>query len=285
MDSKFILSIILVFFSILHVFAQDIIICKNAKRIDAKIEEVSTETIKYKKTNNLNGPTFIINVSEIATVIYGNGDVEIYDLTPSLNNTTTLTSNTAKTKKTEVTFSKDSTTRSKKNIDKNDETIPTGYRGFFNIGGTFGTGDYKFNRLELSSSHGYEWPNLFIGVGLGYTLWFIKEDILYSNGNGQFHKYTYEFNSNSLTVFSHIRSEILKKSTTPFIEARIGYTFIDVDGMFFRPAFGCRFGSTNNNIGGGISIGYTIQKDRQHFDGLILNNQFNGVSVLVELEF
>ena len=45
-------------------WAQDIIVCKDSKRIDAKIIEVSQEEIKYKKSDFQDGPTFSINVND-----------------------------------------------------------------------------------------------------------------------------------------------------------------------------------------------------------------------------
>lgn len=62
--------------------AQDVIITKNAEKIEAKIIEVSPTEIKYKKTNNLDGPTFIFYVSDVQTIIYSNGDVQLFDAKP-----------------------------------------------------------------------------------------------------------------------------------------------------------------------------------------------------------
>lgn len=59
--------------------AQDVIITKNAEKIEAKIIEVSPTEIKYKKTNNLDGPTFIFYASDVQTIIYSNGDVQLFD--------------------------------------------------------------------------------------------------------------------------------------------------------------------------------------------------------------
>ena len=61
------------------VFAQDIIITKNAEKIDAKILEVSKSEIKYKESDNLDGPTFIITTDEIISIIYANGMVINYE--------------------------------------------------------------------------------------------------------------------------------------------------------------------------------------------------------------
>lgn len=59
--------------------AQDIIVTKDAKKIEAKILEVSKSEIKYKELDNPEGPTFILEVEDINTVIYANGKVVIYN--------------------------------------------------------------------------------------------------------------------------------------------------------------------------------------------------------------
>lgn len=68
-------------------FAQDIIVTKDNQRIDAKIIEVSETTIKYKKTTNLDGPTFSIQTDKISSVVYQNGNVQTF-LTSNQNNST-----------------------------------------------------------------------------------------------------------------------------------------------------------------------------------------------------
>lgn len=57
--------------------AQDIIITKEAKKIDAKILEVSKTEIKYKELDKLEGPTFIAEMNDISSIIYSNGKVFI----------------------------------------------------------------------------------------------------------------------------------------------------------------------------------------------------------------
>ncbi len=64
-----------------NLFAQDIIITSDAKRIEAKILEVSSSEIKYKEFNNLEGPTFILTNDELNTVIYQNGTVKTFEHT------------------------------------------------------------------------------------------------------------------------------------------------------------------------------------------------------------
>lgn len=60
-------------------FAQDVIVTTDAKKIEAKIMEVSKTEIKYKEHDNLDGPTFIISTDEINSIIYKNGKVVLYN--------------------------------------------------------------------------------------------------------------------------------------------------------------------------------------------------------------
>lgn len=69
--------LMMVFFGTLH--AQDIIITKDAQKIEAKILEVSNSEIKYKKQSNLEGPTFILGVEELNSIIYANGEVQVLE--------------------------------------------------------------------------------------------------------------------------------------------------------------------------------------------------------------
>ena len=56
--------------------AQDIIFTKQSTRIDAKILEVSATEVRYKKTSNPDGPTFVMSTSEISSILYANGEVQ-----------------------------------------------------------------------------------------------------------------------------------------------------------------------------------------------------------------
>lgn len=75
--------ILLLFFAFLIsqiVVAQDVIITKQSERIDAKIIKVSETEIEYKQSNNLEGPTFTMSVSKIASIMYSNGSVQTFNL-------------------------------------------------------------------------------------------------------------------------------------------------------------------------------------------------------------
>ena len=78
---RFVLSMMLLLVA-LGIFSQeaanDVIITHDAQRIDAVITEVSAVEVKYKQANFPNGPTFVVAIDDIATIIYSNGKVQAF---------------------------------------------------------------------------------------------------------------------------------------------------------------------------------------------------------------
>ena len=64
---------------VLYITAQDIIVTREEKRIEAKITEVSDTEIKYRDANNPDGPLFVMGVDKISTIIYSNGTVKVFE--------------------------------------------------------------------------------------------------------------------------------------------------------------------------------------------------------------
>ena len=58
--------------------SQDIIVTNDAKKIEAKVIEVSKTEIKYKAADNPNGPLYVMEIRDINCIIYANGKVELY---------------------------------------------------------------------------------------------------------------------------------------------------------------------------------------------------------------
>ena len=59
--------------------AQDIIITKEGKKIDAVVLEIELDVVKYKYFDNQIGPTISIRKSDIASIVYQNGSVEVFN--------------------------------------------------------------------------------------------------------------------------------------------------------------------------------------------------------------
>jgi hypothetical protein len=65
--------------SSVFVFAQDIIVTKKSKHIDAQVLEVNINDIRYKDWSNQDGPIYTILKSDIVSIVYQNGKVETFD--------------------------------------------------------------------------------------------------------------------------------------------------------------------------------------------------------------
>ena len=58
--------------------AQDVITKRNGDEINAKVTEINSSEIKYKKYGNENGPTYTIAKSEVFMIKYENGDRDVF---------------------------------------------------------------------------------------------------------------------------------------------------------------------------------------------------------------
>ena len=63
--------------------AQDIITLKTGEDLKAKIVEIGLNDVKYKKFENLNGPVYTLNKSDIFMIKYENGTKDVFNTTTS----------------------------------------------------------------------------------------------------------------------------------------------------------------------------------------------------------
>ena len=66
------------------VYAQDIIVLHSGERIEAVVEEVNIDNVRFRRYSNLNGPMHTIMKSDISIIRYANGDTESF--VPAGNN-------------------------------------------------------------------------------------------------------------------------------------------------------------------------------------------------------
>lgn len=74
---KFLLSLFAMFLGFVA-YSQDIIVTNDGNKIEAKVTEVEVEVIKYKKFGDNDGPTYTMKKTEIATILYENGNVDVF---------------------------------------------------------------------------------------------------------------------------------------------------------------------------------------------------------------
>lgn len=73
------LAIILFFTCAFYSFAEDIICFKNGDIVKAEIFEITSSEVKYKKSTNPSGSTYVINKTEILSIQYSNGEIERFN--------------------------------------------------------------------------------------------------------------------------------------------------------------------------------------------------------------
>jgi len=150
----------------------------------------------------------------------------------------------------------------------NNRGISSGYRGFVDLGYTLGSGEYKIGRIEFSTSHGYQInPYIFVGAGAGYN-YFCTNDA----------------DAHGIPVFAHARSEFLRNAISPFFDFKIGYSFLDTDGLYFSPSVGCHI-QVSSSIGLNVSFGYTFQNVSYEYDGYSDSVNCGGISFKFGIDF
>ncbi len=75
---KKVLSLLLAVCFSATMFADDVIVTKDSQRINAKIEEVGLDVVKYRRSDNVNGPLYTLAKTEIVTILYENGTIETF---------------------------------------------------------------------------------------------------------------------------------------------------------------------------------------------------------------
>jgi hypothetical protein len=96
----------------------------------------------------------------------------------------------------------------------------------------------------ITTSQGYQInPYIYVGAGLGVHL--------YSMDNFE--------TSVALPIFANFRANFTKTKVSPFFDAKIGYSVVDLKGLYLSPSLGVRIG-LSNNLGLNIKVGYSAQK-------------------------
>lgn len=78
----FLLTGLIFVFSASLLMSQDTLYMKNGVKIPSKILEVTSTEVKYKKTDNPDGPTFTTHGSDISLIKYYNGSVDTLRIDP-----------------------------------------------------------------------------------------------------------------------------------------------------------------------------------------------------------
>lgn len=99
---KKLLLLLIAVFAVNTAFSQDIIVFKTGDEIKAKILEITTDQIKYKKWDNVDGPTYSSTKAEVFMIKYLNGTKDVFKVQESVNITVAPVVNNEEIKKNEA---------------------------------------------------------------------------------------------------------------------------------------------------------------------------------------
>jgi len=76
---KHIFLLIAILTSTMDIIAGDVIITRDSTKIEVKITEISQTEVRYKESDNLEGPLFVIPIDHINSIRLSNGKVLVYN--------------------------------------------------------------------------------------------------------------------------------------------------------------------------------------------------------------
>lgn len=98
-----------------------------------------------------------------------------------------------------------------------------GYKGFVDFGYIVDLSDYDANKVEISTSHGYQFNNYFyLGGGVAADF-YTDADLI------------------AVPIFVDFRANFINKKVTPFADIKTGYSVGDVEGLYVSTGIGVRF--------------------------------------------
>jgi len=81
---KAVIVLLLILAAAGNVLSQDILVLKNGDEVKAKIVEIGTEEIKYKKFSMLDGPDFVCSKGDVFMIKFENGTKEVFGVTEAV---------------------------------------------------------------------------------------------------------------------------------------------------------------------------------------------------------
>lgn len=128
-----------------------------------------------------------------------------------------------------------------------------GYRGFAGMNVFSGTSSHPYDRFAITSVHGIQSNNLYLGMGASMQFVTNNEDFYYSTDEECYSDDVFDF---AMPFFFNARYEMPMGKFAPFADLKLGYAVGDVSGMYLLPAVGIRLTHFN------IWCGYNLLQDK-----------------------
>lgn len=109
-----------------------------------------------------------------------------------------------------------------KDFRQNPRNTLRGYKGFVDFGYIVDLSDSNADKIEISTSHGYQFNNYFyLGGGVAANI-YTDADLV------------------TVPIFVDFRANFINKKITPFADLKVGYSSGDIDGAYVNSSFGFR---------------------------------------------
>jgi hypothetical protein len=137
-------------------------------------------------------------------------------------------------------------------------TPSDGYRGFAGLGVFTGLGDQPFDRFAVTTVHGFQTDQLFVGIGT--SMQFVTNN---DNNSGYYDEYgTYHYDYEDepefmMPFFINANYEMSSGRIAPFADLKLGYTVGDVCGLYVLPSVGVRLKHIS------LWCGYNLMQDKK----------------------
>lgn len=144
-----------------------------------------------------------------------------------------------------------------------DYSLVQGYLGMIDFGYTAGLGEYDFGRVDINTSHGYQYnPFFYLGGGLGVHVM------------SEFSSDYYRFRKKQcdIPIYAITRLTLLKGNITPYADGRFGFFVTHGGGLYASISLGCRF-AVMSGCALNFSIGYSCENLR--FETLVNNANYH----------
>ena len=165
-------------------------------------------------------------------------------------------------------------------------TAPTeGYRGFASLNMFAGQGDYPYDRFAITTVHGFQSEQLFMGLGTSLQFVTNNDDSYYDGHYDENGIYIYDYNDDyndfefAMPFFFNINYEMPMGKFAPFADLKLGYAVGDVSGIYALPSVGLRLSHFS------VWCGYNLLQDKQVKNKVTKRTDYHSIAVGVTIDW
>jgi hypothetical protein len=227
--------------------SQDIILMKNGDEVKSKVLEINDNIIKYKKTENPDGPAYSVQKTDVLMIKYANGTKDIFSNEKQPAAPANASIQTKTSEKKGGSFIK--------------------YTNLTQLGFGFGVGGYTITFYDpFYGNRNENYENLTDMVRMS-TINGIRIGSRFSTAIGTGLDYYFYRGSHSLSVpvYLDLRFNILGDRVTPVVFFDVGNSFktnhsegYNFNGLLIEPGFGIKVPA--DDVALNFSFSYMIQK-------------------------